>query len=335
MLPQMLPKTMRAIAITRPGGPQMLQQVEMPCPQPQGRQILIRLHAAGVNRPDIAQRQGVYPPPPDASPLPGLEGAGEVVACGEQALRFTVGTRVMALLPGGGYAEYALVDERHALILPQWMDFVMAAAIPETFLTVWHNLFELGRLTKGEVALVHGGASGIGTVAIQLARAFGAHVIATAGSEKKCQACRDLGANLAIHYHEADFVAAVHDETQGRGVDVILDMVGGDYVTRNYQAACVGGRIIQIAFLQGHKAQINLNLLMQKRLYHTGSTLRGRDDDFKARLVAAMAQHVMPLLETGEVRPIIDTILPLTQAAKAHELLEAGQHIGKIVLKII
>jgi len=325
---------MRAITITRPGNPEVLQQIELPCPQPKGRQILIRLHAAGINRPDIAQRQGLYPAPPDASLLPGLEGAGEVVGQGEAASRFVLGDRVMALLPGGGYAEYALVDERHALAIPKNMDFVTAAAIPETFLTVWHNVFELGRLFKGETLLVHGGSSGIGTAAIQLGKAFGATVITTVGSDEKCRACLDLGADLAVHYHEMDFVAAVQDGTAGQGADVILDMVGGDYVERNMRAASIGGRLVQIAFLQGHKVQVNLNLLMQKRLILTGSTLRPRDDDFKARLVEAMANHVMPLLEQGQVKPIIDTVLPLSQAAKAHHLLEQGQHIGKIVLMI-
>jgi len=325
---------MRAIAISRSGGADVLQQVELPCPQPKERQILIRLHACGVNRPDIAQRQGLYPAPPGASPLPGLEGAGEVVACGNDASRFALGTRVMALLPGGGYAEYACVDERHAIILPDEMDFITAAAIPETYLTVWHNVFELGLLKEGETLLVHGGTSGIGTTAIQLGKAFGATVIATAGSDRKCHACLEIGSDLAINYRKADFVAAVRDYTKGKGANVILDMVGGDYVARNIQTAAVGGRIVQIAFLQGHKAQTNLHLLMQKRLTHTGSTLRPRDDDFKARLVTAMVSHIMPLLQKGCVRPIIDTVLPLEQASAAHQLLEEGRHIGKIVLEM-
>jgi len=331
----MLPETMRAIAIRRPGDAGILQRVEVPCPRPQAGQILIRLYASGVNRPDIAQRQGLYPAPAGASPLPGLEGAGEVVDCGDGARHFTVGDRVMALLPGGGYADYACVDERHAVRMPEGMDFITAAAIPETYLTVWHNVFELGKPHVGETLLVHGGTSGIGTTAIQLGKAFGATVIATAGSDKKCQACRDLGAGLAINYQIQDFVSLVHEYTQGRGADVILDMVGGEYVERNLKVAAVGGRIIQIAFLKGHKATINLNLLMQKRLHLTGSTLRPRDDDFKARLVADFAHQVMPLLVSGRVRPIIDTVLPLEQAAKAHQLLEEGNHIGKIVLKVV
>jgi len=330
----MLPVKMRAIAITRSGEPEVLQLVEQPCPQPVGRQILIRFAFAGVNRPDIAQRQGSYPAPTGASPLPGLEGAGEVVACGARAQRFALGDRVTALLTGGGYAEYALADERHAIGLPENMDFATAAAIPETYLTVWHNVFGLGKLNEGETLLVHGGSSGIGTTAIQLGKAFGATVITTAGSDKKCQACYDLGADLVINYRRQDFVSAVRDYTKGQGADVILDMVGGDYVERNFKAAAVGGRIVQIAFLKGHKAQTNLNYLMQKRLQHTGSTLRPRDDDFKARLVAALEQHVMPLLEQGRVRPIIDKIFTLKQAALAHQLMESGQHIGKIILKI-
>jgi len=330
-----LPTTMCAMAITRSGEPEVLQLIQLPCPQPVGRQILIRLAFAGINRPDIAQRQGTYPAPAGASPLPGLEGAGKVVALGDKARRFAVGERVMALLPGGGYAEYALLDERHAISLPENMDFATAAAIPETYLTVWHNLFELGKLSQGETLLVHGGTSGIGTTAIQLGKAFGATVITTAGSEKKCQACSDLGADLAINYLHQDFVSSVRDYTKGQGADVILDMVGGDYVERNFKAAALGGRIIQIAFLSGHKVTTNLNLLMQKRLIHTGSTLRPRDDDFKARLVTALEQHVLPLLKQGRVRPIIDKIFPLKQAAQAHQLMESGQHIGKILLKII
>jgi len=364
----MLPTKMRAIIISCPGTPEVLKQGEWPCPQPKDRQILIRLHAAGVNRPDIAQRQGLYPAPQGASPLLGLEGAGEVVAYGEQSTRFALGERVMALLPGGGYAEYAVVDERHAMSIPEGMDFITAAAIPETYLTVWHNLFELGRLehfpksvkrfsdkkcdenkeleqlvepsetktalTAGKVALIHGGTSGIGTTAIQLAKAFGATVITTAGSDKKCQVCRELGADLAINYHTSDFVTVINDYTKGQGVNVILDMVGGDYVERNIKVAAVEGRLIQIAFLNGHKAQISLNLLMQKRLILTGSTLRPRDDDFKAQLVAEMVEHVLPFLKSRKIRPIIDTVLPLAKADRAHHLMEASHHIGKIILTI-
>jgi len=326
---------MRAISIMRPGGPEVLRQVDLPCPRPQGRQILIRLHASGVNRPDIAQRQGLYPAPAGASPLPGLEGAGEVVEMGDQACLFAVGAKVMALLPGGGYSEYAVVDERHALAMPDDMDYITAAAIMETFLTVWHNVFELGKLTQGERLLVHGGTSGIGTAAIQLGKIFGASVITTAGSDEKCRVCRELGADLAINYREENFVEAVQHHTKGAGADVILDMVGGDYVERNFKVAAIGGRIVQIAFLDGHRAQINLNLLMQKRLVFTGSTLRPRDDDFKAELVAAMASHVVPLLEQGRIQPVIDRVFPLSQAASAHQLMETSQHIGKIILKII
>jgi len=330
----MFPATMHAIEITATGAPDVLHYTSLPVPQPGLHEILVRVHAAGVNRPDVAQRQGSYPPPPGASPLPGLEIAGEVVACGKEARTYAAGAKVMALIAGGGYAEYAVVDERNALPIPAGMDDIHAAAVPETFFTVWDNVFRRGGLKKGETLLVHGGSSGIGTTAIQLAKAFGATVIITAGSAEKCQACVKLGADLAINYREQDFVEAINSFTKGKGADVILDMVGGDYTEKNYKAAAVEGRIVQIAFLHGHKPAINLNLLMQKRLVHTGSTLRARDVAFKAGIAADLRAKVWPLLEQGRIKPLIDKVLPLEQAAKAHERMEESSHIGKIVLKV-
>lgn len=331
----MLPQKMRAIEITAPGGPDQLQSNTFAVPEPGDGEILIRVHAAGVNRPDVAQRQGIYPPPPGASPLPGLEIAGEVTACGKNAGRYRQGAQVMALLPSGGYAEFATVDERNALPIPKNMDYIHAAAIPETFFTVWSNVFQRGSLQKDETLLVHGGSSGIGTTAIQLAKAFGTRVITTAGSAEKCTACRDLGADLSINYHTQDFVEKTKAFTKGHGADVILDMVGGDYAERNYKAAAIEGRIVQIAFLQGPQATVNLALLMIKRLVHTGSTLRARDAAFKAGIAGALHQQVWPLLENGAISPLIDTVLPLEQAAEAHKRMEQSAHTGKIVLKVI
>jgi len=277
----------------------------------------------------------MYPPPPDASPLPGLEIAGEVVAHGKNTYRYPVGARVMALLTGGGYAEFATADERNVLPIPQNISYIHAAGIPETFFTVWSNVFHRGNLQKGETLLVHGGSSGIGTTAIQLAKAFGSPVIVTTGSDEKCKACLDLGANLAINYKNMDFVEEVKTFTKNKGVDVILDMVGGDYTERNYRAAAMDGRILQIAFLRGHKVTSNLGTLMMKRLVHTGSTLRAQDVIFKARIANVLQQQVWPLLETGAIVPIIAKIIPLQQAGKAHEYMEKSNHIGKIILKII
>jgi len=326
---------MRAIAIHHSGGPEVLELVTRPIPRPDVGQILIRVHASGVNRPDIAQRQGYYPPPADASPLPGLEVAGEVVEIGAGVTRFNREKRVMALTHGGGYADYAVADANHALPLPESMDFIQGAGVPETFFTVWSNVFECGGLRAGDVLLVHGGASGIGTTAIQLGRAFGAKIITTVGSEKKRRTCLELGSHLAINYKAQDFVEEVKKFTQGHGADVILDMVGGDYVPRNYQAAALDGRIIQIAFLQHHQASINLKLMMAKRLTHTGSTLRPRDRDFKAQIARKLEEHVLPLLATSQIMPVIDTVLPLEEAIKAHQMMEAGKHIGKIILKVV
>lgn len=328
----MTPRTMMAIAVAPPGSSDVLVAQMRPTPVPSGRELLIRVVGAGVNRPDILQRQGVYPPPPGAPDTLGLEVAGVVEACGPDATRFGVGATVCALLPGGGYAEYALVDERNALPVPAGLSMVEAAAVPETFFTVWTNVFERGGLQAGETFLVHGGTSGIGTTAIQLAKAFGATVFATAGSPAKVQACIDLGADLAVDYQAEDFVAAVKAATGGRGVDLILDMVGGDYIARNHEAAAVEGRIVQIAFLKGAKATVDFRRLMMNRLTHTGSTLRPRSVEQKEAIAWALQDKVWPLLEAGRVRPVIHATFPLAQAAAAHALMESGAHIGKIVL---
>lgn len=323
---------MRAIEIREPGGPEMLVPASRPTPTASDTQLLIKVAAAGVNRPDCLQRQGAYPPPPGASDIPGLEIAGEVVATGKAVSRFKTGEKVCALVPGGGYAEFCVVDETNALPAPNGLTMIEAAAIPETFFTVWHNVFQRGGLKAGESFLVHGGTSGIGTTAIQLAKAFGAKVFATAGSKAKCAAMLDLGADLAINYKESDFVEVLKEETGGKGVDLILDMVGGDYINRNYQAAAVEGRIVQIAFLNGRKAEVDFSLLMMKRLTHTGSTLRARDIAFKAKIASELRQHVWPLLNERKVLPVMDSIYPLEQAAAAHQRMEDGDHIGKIVL---
>lgn len=326
-----LPAEMTAVEITAPGGPEVLKPTRRPVPAPRPGEILIRVEAAGVNRPDALQRAGAYPPPPGASDIPGLEVAGTVVAAGAEARRWAVGDRVTALVSGGGYAEYCAVDASSALPWPAGYDAVRAAALPETFFTVWSNVFDRGGLKPGEALLVHGGTSGIGTVAIQLAKAFGATVVATAGTAEKCQVCRDLGADVAVNYRDEDFVAATKAATGGRGADVILDMVGGDYVGRNYEAAAVEGRIVQIAFLRGSKTTVDFTRLMLKRLVHTGSTLRARDTAFKAGLAAALEDEVWPLLAAGRLAPVIDAVLPLADAARAHALLEAD-HVGKIML---
>jgi putative PIG3 family NAD(P)H quinone oxidoreductase len=323
---------MRAIEISKPGGPEVLVAATRDKPAPSGSEILVRVAAAGVNRPDCFQRQGAYPPPKGASDIPGLEIAGEVVDVGETASRFKRGDKVCALVAGGGYAEYCVVDETNALPAPKGLTMMEAAALPETYFTVWHNVFQRGGLKAGESFLVHGGTSGIGTTAIQLAKAFGARVFATAGSDAKCEAMRELGADLSINYKETDFVEAVEKETGGKGVNLILDMVGGDYISRNYQAASVDGRIVQIAFLNGRKAEADFSLLMTKRLTHTGSTLRARDVAFKAQIANELRQQVWPLLNERKVLPVMDSIFPLEQASAAHQRMEDGEHIGKIVL---
>jgi NADPH:quinone reductase len=329
----MIPQKMRAVIAREPGGPEVLTLVERPVPAPGAGEILIKVAAAGVNRPDILQRQGHYAPPPGASDVIGMEVAGEVVALGEGVTMHGLGDDVTALLPGGGYAEYALAYEGVALAAPRALSRVEAAAIPETFFTVWTNVFDRGGLKRGEWLLVHGGASGIGTTAIQLAKAFGAKVITTVGSDEKIEACRKLGADVVVNHRTEDFVAATKAAT-GAGADVILDMVGGDYVSRNYAAAAVEGRIVQIAFLNGATPQVDLRLLMTKRLTHTGSTLRPRTPEQKAVIAEHLREHVWPLLEGGRLKPIIDSTFPLNQAAKAHARMESSAHFGKIVLTL-
>ncbi len=327
-----LPERMTAIAIREPGGPEVLVPVMVPRPEPGPGEVLIRVAAAGVNRPDVLQRLGRYPPPPGASELPGLEVAGVVAAVGPDVARFRPGDAVCALLAGGGYADYACAPEPQVLPLPRGLSFVEGAALPETFFTVWHNVFERGRLAAGESFLVHGGASGIGTTAIQLARAFGARVFATVGTAAKKEACERLGAERVILYREEDFVRVVKEATQGRGVDVILDMVGGDYVPRNLEALAVEGRLVQIAWLGGSRIAADFARLMFKRLWWTGSTLRARSVADKGRIAQALEKRVWPRIERGEVRPVIFRTLPLEQAAEAHRLMEADVHIGKLVL---
>ena len=310
----------------------MLVPEQRPLPRPGEREVLVKVTAAGVNRPDVMQRQGLYPPPADATDIPGLEIAGEVVALGAGVTRWNLGDNVMALVVGGGYAEYCAAHESHALPIPAGLTLVAAAAIPETFFTVWHNAFERGRLKAGETLLVHGGSSGIGTAAIQLGKAFGAQVIATAGSAEKCDACRRLGADLAINYKAEDFVTAAKAATNGRGADVILDIVGGDYIERNYEAAAVEGRVVQIAFRSSSKASVDFRRIMLKRLTHTGSTLRARSVADKGAIAKAVETHVLPLIAAGKVRPLIDSTFPFVQASVAHARMETSAHIGKIVL---
>ena len=327
-----IPQTMTAIGFSTPGGPEVLKPETRPVPQPGAGEILVAVAAAGVNRPDVLQRQGGYNPPPGASDIPGLEIAGTVVALGEGARRFAIGDKVCGLVAGGGYAQYAVVHESNALPVPKGLSLTEAGAIPETFFTVWTNVFQRGRLQAGESFLVHGGSSGIGTTAIQLAKAFGATVLATAGSEDKCQACRDLGADYAINYRTEDFVAAAKAATDGRGVNLILDMVGGDYIDRNYETAADQGRIVQIAFLNGPKATVNFSRLMLKRLTHTGSTLRPRTVAEKAAIATELYEKVWPLLEAGRCKPLINATFPLAEAQKAHEKMKSSSHIGKILL---
>jgi NADPH2:quinone reductase len=329
-----LPKSMTSIAIREPGGPDVLVAASQPMPSPAEGEILVKVVAAGVNRPDVMQRQGHYPPPKGATEIPGLEIAGEVVDIGRAVKRWKLGDKVMALVVGGGYAEYCLAFEDHALPVPASLSMVEAAAIPETFFTVWYNVFERGKLAAGETLLVHGGSSGIGTTAIQLGKAFGARVITTAGTPEKCAACRKLGADLAIDYKTQDFVAQTKEATKGRGAEVILDMVGGDYVGRNYEAAAVEGRIVQIAFLASSRVTVDLMRLMLKRLTHTGSTLRARAVADKAAIARAVEAKVLPLIASGRVKPLIDSTFPLAQASAAHTRMESGQHIGKIVLTL-
>ena len=326
------PEAMTVMAARDAGGPDMFRPETRPVPRPADCELLIKVTAAGVNRPDVLQRQGHYPPPAGAPDFPGLEVAGIVAELGQGASRFSIGDRVTALLPGGGYAEYAVAHESLCLPAPNEFSDVEAAAIPETFFTVWSNVFDTGKLTAGEWFMVHGGTSGIGTCAIQLAKAFGAKVITTAGSAEKCDACIRLGADVAVNYRDEDFVEAARVATGGRGVDMILDMVGGDYVSRNYEAAAMDGRIVQIAMLAGAKPAVDLRKLMQKRLVHTGSTLRPRPIAEKAKIAKQLYQNVWPLFESGTVRPVIHTIFPFRDVARAHAVMEMSDHIGKLML---
>ncbi len=326
-----LPERMRAVEIARHGGPEVLRLTELPVPVPGPGQILIEVSYAGVNRPDALQRAGAYAPPPSASPLPGLEAAGRVAAIGPDVADWSVGDQVTALLPGGGYADYVVTPAAHALPIPDGMDLRAAACLPETCFTVWSNVVMRGGLRAGERFLVHGGSSGIGTTAIQIANALGARVFATAGSAEKCAACERLGAERAINYHEEDFVAVL---AGAGGADVILDMVGGDYIARNLRALADDGRLVQIAFLQGSKAEINFAPLMVRRQTITGSTLRPQSDLAKARIAEALRTHVWPMIEGGRLAPVMDSEFPLEAAAEAHRRLESSAHIGKIVLRL-
>jgi NADPH:quinone reductase len=325
-----IPDTMLAIEVQSG----RLAPVERPVPATKTGQILIKVIAAGVNRPDIMQRKGLYPPPPGASDIPGLEIAGIVVALGDNPDNFNIGDKVCALVTGGGYAEYCLASVPLCLPIADNLSFVEAAGIPETYFTVWSNVFDRAQLQKGETLLVHGGSSGIGTTAIQLAKAFDTNIIVTAGSSAKCQFCLELGADAAINYHEQDFVSEINRITNGAGVNVILDMIGGDYFPRNLQCLAVEGRLVQIAVQQSPKSDINLWTMMSKRLTITGSTLRPRDDSFKAEIASQLLKKVWPLFASGRIKPIIHSTFTLTDAAKAHELLESSQHIGKIIITV-
>jgi NADPH2:quinone reductase len=321
-----------AIEIKTPGGPEVLVAAERPVPVPAAGEVLIKVGAAGVNRPDVFQRLGRYPPPPGASDIPGLEVAGTIERLGPGVDGWRVGDAVCALVAGGGYAEYCAAPAPQCLPVPRGLDVVAAAGIPETFFTVWTNVFERGRLQAGESLLVHGGSSGIGTTAIQLAHARGARVFATAGSAAKCAACERLGAERAINYREEDFAAVVRELTAGRGVDVVLDMVGGDYFARNIDVLATEGRLVEIATLHGARAELNLQTIMQRRLTITGSTLRARPVADKGAIAAAVRQQVWPLIESGQVKSIVHATFPLRDAAEAHRVMEAGTHIGKLVL---
>jgi len=327
-----LPRDAVVVEITAPGPPEVLRPARRPVVPPGPGEVLIRVAAAGVNRPDLLQRQGHYPPPPGASEVPGLEVAGEVVAVGGDATGWRTGDLVCALVAGGGYAEYCLAPAPQCLPVPKGLTAIEAAGIPETFFTVWTNVFERGRLVSGETLLVHGGASGIGTAAIPMARALGARVLATAGSPEKCAACVALGAERAINYRDEDFVAVVGEATGGRGVDVILDMVGGDYIPRNLDCLALEGRLVLIALQRGAKAEVNFTSVLYRRLTITGSSLRARTVEQKGAIARALRERVWPMLESGQLRPIIHARFPLGEAAAAHRLMESGAHIGKIVL---
>ncbi len=325
---------MRAVEISRPGGPEVLLPCERPIPRPGHEEVLIKIEAAGVNRPDALQRAGAYDPPKGASDLPGLEAAGEVVEIGTGVTRWQVGDKLCALLPGGGYAEFATTHQDHALRVPDGLSMQEAAALCETYFTVWSTVFMRGQLQAGERFLVHGGSSGIGTTAIQLARAFGARVFTTAGSDEKCALCEKLGTEAAINYKTQDYEAEIKRLTSGKGVDLILDMVGGPYIPRNIRALAPEGRLVMIAFLGGAKAELNFAQIMMKRLTVTGATLRPQSDQAKAEIAEALREHVWPLLDAGRIAPVMDKAYPLEDAAKAHARIESAYHIGKIVLTI-
>lgn len=333
-MPLSLPESMQVIAIQEPGGPDVLKPEERRIAAPYEGEVLIKVSAAGINRPDVLQRQGAYPPPKGASDLPGLEVAGTIVKLGRNTSRYKIGDTVCALCPGGGYAQYVAVPEAHALPIPDCLDFTRAAALPETFFTVWTNVIQRGALQSGETLLIHGGSSGIGTTAIQIAKARGAIVIATAGSDEKCEACKSLGADHTINYQTTDYVDAVKDITSGAGANVILDMVGGDYIERNYKAAAIEGRIIQIAFLNGAIAEVDFTRLMIKRLTHTGSTLRPQSVAAKANIAQELETDIWPLIANGTIAPRIDKVFKFEDAAAAHAYMETGAHIGKLVLTL-
>jgi NADPH2:quinone reductase len=329
-----LPREMTVVEIAAPGGPEQLKTAVRPIPQPGEGEVLVRVEAAGVNRPDVMQRQGRYPPPPGASDLPGMEIAGEIVALGAKVSGLSVGDKIASLLPGGGYAAYAIAAAPLCMPIPTGLSMVEAAAIPETYLTVWTNLFERGGCKSGDIVLIHGGTSGIGTTAIQLAKAWGARVYATAGSEKKARACEALGAVRGIDYKTEDFVEVMRAETKGQGVDITLDMVAGSYVQRNLDMAAVEGRVVTISLLGGARAEINMGMVLTKRLTLTGSTLRSRTVAQKAQVADAVRKNVWPLLASGKVRPVIFATFPLAEASEAHRLMETSNHIGKIVLTL-
>ncbi len=325
---------MKAVVIDGAGGPEVLKLKELPLPEPKSGEVLIKVAAAGVNRPDVLQRQGNYPAPKGHSELPGLEVSGIVAALGDGATRFAVGDPVMALVPGGGYAEYVAVSELACIKKPESISFIEAAAIPETFFTVWHNVFERGRLEAGEKFLVHGGTGGIGVTALQLAKAFGATVFTTVGSDEKCASARALGADVAINYRTQDFAQIIKSETAGKGVNVILDMVGGDYIAKNIRSLADDGRLVNIAFQSGSTATVDFMRVMLKRLTLTGSTLRIRSPDVKGRIAHAIAEKVVPLIVAGKIKVPLDGTYPLADAARAHARMESSAHIGKIVLTI-
>src|SRR5712671_4013774 len=329
-----LPSRMRAVEVSKPGGPEALVPAERPLPVPRAHEILIKVAAAGVNRPDVLQRMGLYPIPPDASDLPGLEVAGEVAALGPSAKAYKIGDKVCALVHGGGYAEYCTAPEATALPVPKGLSLVEAAALPETFFTVWGNVYDRAKLVPGETLLVQGGSSGIGTTAIQMARATGNRVFATAGSEEKCAACLRLGAEKAINYKTQDFLEEVKAATGGKGVNVILDMVGGDYFPKELKCLADDGRLVFIAFLRGPKTELDINELMRRRLTVSGSTLRPRPVEFKGSLAKSLLEKIWPLIEAGKIKPQIYKTFPLEKAADAHRLMESSRHIGKIVLTV-